>query len=350
MNSLTETAYHTRKAINIFILVIIAYVILRMLAGIFFSILLAIFPPKPPAPNHAFGVLPSLQFPKQASPAAQLVYKLETVSGSVPAASVSANVYFIPPSNANFLAINKTQKFAEKFQFSPEPIQESKTLYRFTDPQYSLRTLRYDILTSNFAIQYDYNSDTSVFNGLTVPTFDAALKLSRDNLNNNFLLPTDFQGGSVKTTYLMLVGNTLVPSISVTQANAVRIDFQRAAINGLSVYYANPNQGPIYFIFSGSNDIKKNMLEFTYIYWPVDYQTKATYGLKTSTQAWQELQSGKAYYASLPIQGNNITVRSIHLGYFDSIDSQTYMRPIFVFEGDDNFVAYVDAIAAPWTE
>ena len=102
-------------------------------------------------------------------------------------------------------------------------------------------------------------------------------------------------------------------------------------------------------MLSGSSNAKKRVLQFTYTYWPIDYQTTATYSLKTSQQAWQELQAGGGYLLSIP-KTLVVTVRNVYLAYYDSISPQTYLQPIFVFEGDDGFVAYVPALNPEYVE
>jgi hypothetical protein len=350
MATLTETSYYARRAINWSILGVIAYFILKIIWIILVTIYLILFPPKPPPPNHAFGVLPSIKFPQQASPSAQITYKLETIEGTVPKASESGTVYFMPKSAPDFLALNRTQTFAGQLQLSPNPVQESKNIYRFNDTQYSLRTMRYDIVTSNFVLRYAYNIDTGVFNNTNLPKIEDVIAESQDILDKNKILPTDFKGGRTQTEYLTLVGNSLVQTASVIQANAIRVDFLRDNINGLQVFYPDPASGPISFIYSGATDEKKHMLEFNYIYWPVDYESKATYGLKTSAQAWQELTSGGGYIAQRPKNGTEYTVRQVQIGYYDSIEPQSYLQPVFVFTGDNGFVAYVSAVAPPWTQ
>jgi hypothetical protein len=76
----------------------------------------------------------------------------------------------------------------------------------------------------------------------------------------------------------------------------------------------------------------------------------ATYTLKPSSQAWEELTSGKGYILKYPAIGTTVTVRSIRLAYYDSFEPQTYLQPIFVFEGDEGFMGYVAAVASAWTE
>lgn len=349
--SLTETAYYTRRTVNWAILGVIAYILLRIFWSIFVVVFFAIFPPKATPPNHAFGKLPAIKFAATiASPSAQLTYELETIQGSVPTASESATVYFMPKAAPNLLALSKSQDFATRLEFDPTPIQESKNIYRFNDALLPLRRLRYDILSSNFIVRYAFEKDPSIFTEKNLPLPDAA-KIEATNLLESYdLSNSDLSEGNTTVTFWRLSGDQLVATTSLSQADAVRVDFFRKMIGDTQVFTAMPDEAPVSIIFSGSANSKKHVLQFAYTFWPIDYQTTATYGLKPSAQAWQELQSGKGYIARYPKVGNTAVVRSVYLGYFDSFEPQTYIQPIFVFEGDDGFLAYVPAVAAPWTE
>lgn len=352
MASLTETAYYTRRAINWAILSVIAYLILRFLWGVFFTLWLIIFPPKPPPPNHAFGKLPALKFPSPtASPSAQLTFRLETIQGTVPRASDSAAVYFMPKNSPNFLGIPKTQQFARRLGFDPNPIAESKSIYRFNDPETPLRRVRYDIVSDNFILRYAFEQDTTLFTGLTPPVPDVAVNEAKSILQTFGLIQNDLTDGPIRTSFLKLVGNQLVPTTSISQANSIRVGFFRQPIGDMKLLPANLEEAPISFVFSGSKNEKKRVLQFAYTYWPIDYSTKATYPLKTSLAAWQELQSGGGFIASYPISGSTaVVVRNAYLAYYDPLESQTYLQPIFVFEGDDGFMGFVPAVSSEWIE
>jgi hypothetical protein len=350
MANLTETSYYARRAINWLILGVFAYIILRIIWSIFVALIIIMFPPKAPPPNHAFGVLPKIIFPPQASPSASTIFRLETIEGNVPKASESAYVYFMPKQAANLLALPRTQKFADKLLFNPKEIQETKNIYRFTDPEFPLRSLRYDIISNNFTLQYAYGYDQAIFSNGNTLTTDVAINEAINFLQNNGIMPSDFSRSDFTASYLTLVGDRLVKTPSITQANATKVNTKRTSIGGSSIYYPDPDESPLSFVFSGSSIDKKRILSVTYTYWPVEYQTNATYSIKKSQIAWQELQSGKGYIARYPLQGETITVRSVHLGYYDSLSPQTYLQPIFVFEGDDGFLGFVPAVASPWTE
>lgn len=351
-SSLTETAFYTRRAINWTILGVIGYVLLRIFWSMLVSVYLAIFPPQAPPPNHAFGRLPKVAFPNpSASPSAQLIYQLQTIEGSVPNASASANVYFMPKKGSNLLALSTAQGFAKRLGFTTTPIPEpsNKNIYRFDDPANQLRHMWYDIVSTNFSLKYDFQLDPGIFLNSKVPSTTEARAEARNMLQTYGLYPDDFNGGEVRVTYYKVSENKLVPVPSQSQADAVRVDFYRPHIASTRVITGTRSEGPISIVFSGSGNAKKRVLQFNYTYWPIDYQTTATYSLKTSTQAWQELQSGGGYLVQLP-STPVVTVRNVYLAYYDSIEPQTYLQPIFVFEGDDGFIAYVPAINPEYVE
>lgn len=351
MATLTETAYQTRKAINWAILAVISYIILRILWSIFLSIWLVIFPPKAAPPNHAFGKLPTLQFPAPSStPSGTLTFQLETIEGTVPKASESAMVFFMPKYASNLLALSKATEFAKRLEFTNEPIQETKYIYRFEDQTAPLRKLRYDIVSKNFILRYLYEKDMSVFTERNIPLEDAAKLEAKSYLQTYGLYEDDIAAGTSIVTFLKLSGDALVRTTSFSQADSVRVDFFRAPIVGTQIVTPYPGEAPISFVFSGSKDAKKRVLQFAYTYWPIDHQTTGTYPLKASSLAWTELQNGQGYIATYPKTGTTAVIRKVYLAYYDSIESQTYLQPVFVFEGDNDFLAYVPAVESTWIE
>lgn len=349
MASLTVTAYHTRRAINWGILGLVAYILIFQLGwNIFAAIWTMLFPPPPIPPNHAFGKLPAIKFP-QASGSAEFQYRLETIEGSIPTASESAMVFFMPKNSTNLLSLTKAKEFANQMEFTGEPIQETKYIYRFTDTQEPLRYMIYDIMSKNFVLRYAYQQDPSLFTQRDVPLPNTAISQAEGTLQTYQLMPPDSSAPTIR--YLKFVGDTLVETTSHSQADALEVNFFRNPIADTSIFFPNPQQGPIRFIYSGSLLAKKRLLEFSYDYWPIDPLTNATYSLKTSIQAWTELQNGLGYVARYP-KGDrkDVIIRKIYLGYYDSLQSQTYLQPIFVFEGDNGFIAYVPAISPEWIE
>ena len=352
MANLTETAYYTRRTINWAILAVILYIILRITWSIFVIAWLYFFPPKPPPPNFRFGRLPAVKFPEPtASPSGQLTFRLGTIEGQLPVASETASVYFMPKPAANLLAIPKTQEFAKRLGLNPNPIEETKVIYRFEDDTTLLRRLRYDIVSNNFILRYGFEQDTGLFSERTLPSVDAAVSEAKSMLQTFTLYGTDLVKGTNQVNFLRLVGDKLVSTTSLSQADAVRVDFFRQNVGGLKLFTALPDEGQVVFIFSGSKNSKKKVLQFAYTIWPIDYETTGTYAMKPSSTAWEELQAGRGFIARYPTNGAiSIVVRQVYLGYYDSFDPQMYLQPVFVFEGDNGFLAYVPAVIPEWIE
>jgi len=352
MASLTDTAYYTRRTINWIILGLIAYFILRFFWGFLTSALLFLFPPRPAPPNHRFNKLPVVAFPApESSPSGNFSIKLETISGSLPRASDSARVYFMSKSSARLPAIINAQNFAKKLSFDPNPIQENKTVYRFNDTETPLRKLQYDIVSNNFVLNYRFEQDTGLFTEGVITDPEKIVDEAKNFLRTHDLFLDDFSRGTTKTTLLKLVGNTLMPVDSISQTNAVRVDFFRGSVNKFSLVTPRPDEGQIRILFSPSKNAKKRILEVVYTNWPIEYEEFGTYKIKTSSEAWLELQNGQGFIAKYPDNGDmQGVVRNVYLAYYDSFDPQTYLQPVFVFEGDHEFKAYVPAIVKEWVE
>lgn len=352
MASLTEVAYQTRRGINWAILLFFAYFVLRFFWIMLVAFWLFIFPPKAPPPNHAFGKLPALSFPSPtASPSAGLTFTLQTISGGLPNASGSARVYFMPKAAANLLAITKTQDFAERLGLNRTPVQQTRTVYQFTDPQSTIRKLQYDIVSNNFLLKYQYQLDTGIFGEGKIRDPKQIQQDATSYLDSIGVFTEDFSAGYQTTTLLSLVGNTLVPVQNLSQADATRVDLFRRPIGGFKLMTPHPDEGEIRMIVTGSPNQKHKFIDITYTYWPVDYQTFATYKLKPIAQAWQELQSGQGYVAAYPDNNDpTAVIRTAYLAYYDNFDPQNFLQPIYVFEGDHGVAAYVPAIDPAWTE
>ena len=200
------------------------------------------------------------------------MYQLQTIEGSVPIASETANVYFMPKKGANLLALSTAQAFAKRLGFTTTPVPEptSKNIYRFDDLTIPLRHLWYDIVSTNFIIRYDFQQDAGLFLNSKVASAVEARAEAKNMLQTYNLYPDDFNGGDVRITFYKVTDNTLVPVPSQSQADAVRVDFYRPNIASTRIVTGTLSEGPVSIVFSGSGNAKKRVLQFTYSYWPID--------------------------------------------------------------------------------
>jgi len=101
-----------------------------------------------------------------------------------------------------------------------------------------------------------------------------------------------------------------------------------------------------WILVSPLKEVKKQIVGVNFTYWPVNTKMWATYPLKTSQEAFEELQQGKGKIISL--KGPIITIRKIYLAYLETRAAPEFLQPVFVFDGDDNFRAVVPAIQKMW--
>lgn len=350
MATLTETAYYARKYINWAAIGIVAFIIVRILFGIFLDYLRTTFPPVV-KPNNLFGRLPAIQFPQSASPSAEITFKLQTISGTVPEASSTARVFFMPKGRANLLSLSSAQSIVGELDFTTSPRQLTETGYEWIDIRNPLRSINMDIVSRQFTLTYLFQHDLTLFITGAVPTPQQASTEALDLLKNTSVQISDINVSNPNFQYLKLVGNRLSQTTSQSQADAIQIDFFRVPYDRIPIVTDKPGVGNVQFIFSGTRQNGKRILYAKNNHWPVEFSSPAIYKLKTSTEAWTEFLSGKGFIATLPAsQKTEIAITNVYLAYYDSSLPQIYMQPVFVIEGEDGFKAYVPAIAQPWTE
>lgn len=351
MANLTTTAFYTRKGVKYGSIGIVVFLILRFLFHAAVDYWQKTHPAPPPPPTVAFGNLPQIKFPESVNLPSEISYKLETAEGIIPQVENVGKVYTITKVNPSLLGLDRAKELARKMGFAAEPVQITPRLYRFTSTTTPVTTLEIDTITGYFTLKYDYRNDQSILAEKKLPSDEQAVKEAQNFLSTLGLLVEDLDKGEGEVSYYRFSPDELLPAISLSEADFVRVDLSRQFLDEKKVVSEKPNQSLIHFIFSGSRDKQKRIIEVKYVYSPLERDNFATYPLKSASEAWSELNSGEAYIAELgDNQGNQITIRNISLAYFESEEPQNYLQPIFVFKGDKNFTAYVSAVDPEWID
>ncbi len=342
MSNLTETAFYTRKIINWAIVVLILYIIGQFIFTVVIRNVRLLIPKKPLKPDNALGVLPPIVFPVPIN-AKGITYRLGTFDGTIPVASDTAKVYFMPKERPNFLGLSKAKTQASQLGFKAEPVQKSATEYEWSDPTTPLRTLTMDIISRHINFSYNYAQDLSLFTVKPFSSESKAISDATDFLRRNGLLPFDVDAIHAQVTPLRIQSNVLVSTDAIKEADAARIDFFRNPIEKAKVITPDPTRGIISLTLSGASNEKK-VIELRYRYWPVSYDLLGRYAIVQSKIAWNKLQNGEGFIAQNPNNLSEVTIRKVNVGYLDTYESQVFLQPVFIFEGDNDFVAYVPAI------
>jgi hypothetical protein len=141
---------------------------------------------------------------------------------------------------------------------------------------------------------------------------------------------------------LAIQNNALTKTTSLSNAQIIRVDFFQKDVNGLPIYYPQfPNALTYVLVGGGKNG--GTVVEANYIHRTIT-DVSSTYPIMTANEAFELLKKGKGYIASYKGQGATILIQDVKLGYYLDENTNTYLMPIIIFEGNNDFVAYVSAI------
>ncbi|MFH1601947.1 MAG: hypothetical protein ABIB61_03260 [Candidatus Shapirobacteria bacterium] len=347
MANLTRSAFITRQSVKYGLFAIATIVFLRTGWSMFQAYWKAKHPAPPPPPTVAFGQLPKLDF-GETKPRPNKEFILETIEGGLPQLNAQAPVFFIPALQSKFLALENTNKIAQNLGFSPNPEKISNDLYRYYNQKVNI-TLKINALTKTFIYSYPYLQDQTLAHQF-IPAQGELVERGLDFLALISQVHPDIDGAGAKITLWKIIEGKTEPAVSLSEANLAQIDFYRQPINGeYPIYPKSLDQANISLLLSGDRGAHQ-VVEARYTYFFVDLEKKATYPLKPPAEAWQEILDGDYHLAKFDqgVESKTIPVRRIYLAYFDPHYPTNFLQPIYVFEGDYSFTAFVPAISNEW--
>jgi len=349
MATLTETAASVRQIIKVGGLMIGVFLVIRL--GIFFykTYLTVANPPPPPPPTVAFGKLPMIIFPEKLHP--ELTLRLETPTGGTPSLGDRTEVYLMPTFRSNFLALDEAKETAKKLGFRGQPKEITERRYIWENNEFLPSSLEMDIINGSFTLKRNWQADPTILTEKQLPGKEQTAIEAKNFLRQSGLTNDELETGKIEVSYLNFGSGQYIEAPSLSEADFVQVDLFRPDVNEMSALPTDPNKGVVRIIFSGSRESEKRVVQAEYNYFPVDIDQSATYPIKTASQAWRELQTRQGFIAST---GQNpsgvVAIRRIYLAYYDGETSNGFLLPLIVFEGDNGFFGYVEAITNEWLE
>ncbi len=342
--TLTETAFWARRGIKYGSILLVVLIFARVVFMGGYWAYRQVFPKPPPKPEVTFGKLPAVTFDSRFS-ANSLGFTLSLPEGELPTFPGQVNVFFMPTPQASFADLTESKKIAQSLSFSPTGAPLSDVIYRFTHRDVPA-TLDINIVNKTTSLSYNLSADPGL---LTLkPRSEAeAINTARSFLTRGGLYPEDLQNGNQEVEYLASGTEALTRVGSLSEANFVRVNFLRRNYDGMRVITQRNDRSTVWLLVTGETSGPKQVIAGEYHYFPIDEGQKATYPVKTSKVAWEELQAGKGLVIAPPTTGNAATVRRVYLAYYDSGKPQQFLQPVVVFDGGDDsgFRAIVPAIA-----
>lgn len=347
MATLTEVSYYTRRLIKwgalVFFILLISPAVIKGIGKLY----LILRPPPPAAPTVKYGKLPKLSFPETDSTYTP-TYRLQTIDGQLPKLPTIARVYLVQINQSRLLAVDRIKPKARVLGFTDEPeeLEDSQT-FKFTNPVLQA-TLTANVISEGLHYRLAWQGDQTLLAGQVATSNDQLLMESRSFLQNLGLLASDLADGPVKYLYYKADASGLSPAASLSEANFVRVDIFRSPKDELSFASSGGDKSAVSLLFSSSSDRNKRIVEMDYQYSKVLSEDFATYPLKGVETAWAQLQQGQGAVIQ---QGNGQEIiRKAWLSYYESEQPQQFLQPVYVFSGDNNFLGFVPAVDAKYSE
>lgn len=367
-SQLAQTAKTFRRMILGLFAVFVAYLILTQVYTAVTKIIASKQPVKPVPPSVAFGKLPKLNLKSLTLGGERPEFNLETTNGALPKMPEKALIYkFIEP-QASFLSLERSKSLAKKLGFASVPKEVSPSLYFWQEE--GGKTLRANTVTGNFQVDIDLFQMTLSVGDLPSPGEIKAT--AKGYLDSKGLLRSGYESGPQEVVLIKKNGLTLSKALSLSEASLARIDFFRSfkgnGDNDVLVLPKNPKKGLVEMFYTGTGTMSFPKIKYTV--WEYDFEKGESYPLRPISAAWEEVRNGSASVAYLQHQGSDsletpdflsassIYIRKIYLAYFDDENIQSYLQPIYVFEGDGKVDAgtaiditiYTPAVDPTWIE
>lgn len=301
-----------------------------------------VFTPPPP-PTATFGKLPPIAFPSQTKE--NLTYTINTLTGYLPAFPDREKIYRIIINPPTLLGLNNTGAEVAKVGFTSPGTQISEDTYQWTSQDEIQRKITMNIYSSNFKLSSSYLSAKTLGTFLGTDEANDAIKTAKSFLSKMSLFPSDVDESKTQITPYSIEAGALVPAENITKAKIVKVDFFQNDIDKLPIYYEKGTSSTFDFLVGKNGE--QQVFEATFIHRNIS-NISSTYAIKTAQEAYSELQNGNAYIANKDNDIVNFTIKNVYLGYYVGEADQNFLMPIVVFEGSNNFLAYVSAVRDEW--
>lgn len=339
----------TRKILAIIAGVICLFILVAIIINVGNAIKEAISPTPPPPPTVSFGKLPPIPFPPSGT-IPTISYNIDTLTGSLPVLPTQLSIYKFNEPQPDLLALDKTKQMLDGsgMGFTTNPIALSDTDYIWINTDPLPKKLQMNILSKDFTLNSDYINNQAVLyavNLIDPPTAVQRATQFMQNLEGAF--PTDIDTSKTKTSLYSINSGIVLPATSLSTAQIIRVDFFQKDVDKLPILYSTPFQSLINVQLASAPNNDSQVIQAQMIHKTIG-NDKATYPIKTAQQALNDLKKGNAYIASISTGATTINIQNISLAYYISDLPQTYLIPIIVFQGDNNFTAYVTAVTDEW--
>ncbi len=348
MPNLTETAHKARQVVKFGGFGFAGLLFIWLVGSNAIRIWRIINPAPPPPPSENFGRLEPINFPESK----ELRYDLQTPTGEIEEFTTQIKVFYSPALRSRFLDVERAIELARMLGFLFEPEHPTEGTFRWQKDSPVPMTLEVELATTNFSLNKQWQAEPKLLQKKRFISDQQSIIDAQSFLRAAGVMKNDLSGNE-KVSYYKASNKQLTNALSLSEADFVRVDFFRQTYQELDendeviveheFYSITPDQGLVWVMLSGSRETDLKVIKTEYDYRPVEYSESGTYGLKSAQQAWEDLQSGEGYVARYNGVGTAV-VRRVKLGYLEPLEGSEYVKPVYVFTGDEGLIAYVSAL------
>lgn len=282
-----------------------------------------------------------------ASSSAGITYKLDTIEGRPIIATSAAQVFFVVPPTATSFGYREKMYLIAKTMGIDVDAARYRLLGKNAIFAQDDQKLIIDIQNFNFSYQYFFENVPGFFLGVDTPTTEEGVSRAINFLQSIDLYPQALASGKTHTVFFSYdeLGQAITPLPDERGANLVEVDFTRPDIDGLPIVSSTFFNSQNYALLAHLKNRTYRVLRAQVKHFDLSEEQVGVYPLRNGDEAYSDLRDGRGYIISNPSGARSVTVRKMFLAYYDREEYQDYLQPVFVFVGDDNFVAYVPAIA-----
>jgi len=324
----------------------------------------------------------------------EMLFEIKTDSGKIDSLPQIINVYKFSNPTQSLSSQADSKILAKKLGFNPDAvIRRGTESYVWVDRDTS-RTLEIQAKNLNFTLKTDAQYIRTKAKSGALPTEQEAKSKAVNFLRSIGFSSDDYASGTPTTTLIDVnPDGSFSKAASLSEAELIRVDFKRSKsmitiasdivgaesmvasltkklgapteetpiINdkritvytfNTSVTTTNPSKSNI-SVYIGvqerSSDTLAEIYQIDYVYWPIQETNCGTYELVSPQFAIQQVQSGNGSLVYLnkvggddvinyiPKKVTKFSVFYVNLTYYESLEEQEYLQPVYVVSGEAIF-------------
>lgn len=337
----------TRRSISALIIIIILYIAFVIVQQPIKALLEVIFPPKD-LPNPIYGQIDSIIFTETQISSTTLAYELNTKTGGFPKFPNKMTVYKYKSIEYTYEGGKIAQLDAKTLGYINEDLVTSlrAEVYKWKDKKFG-GSLEININTTSLKLNTPLAGKQEYFKQDSM-TVDSAVGIAKKLFTSIERYDEDlYQNGTQEVVFGKILETRVIEAASQPEAHIARVDFFRS-INKYPILGPVANEGLLFSVVReyDSENPKLNYPIIEAYVWEIEPQSNATYPIIPPQAAWQAVSSGKGVISSVvpktksPFEPykttrvEKILINEVYLAYYDSQKPQTYLQPMYVFEGN----------------